>query len=141
MSDPNKDWLEAELENLRDMEAPPALLPKVMEKVRERAARTWSTRLAEARSELFRSFVLGISLVMMVLLVMVDPVPFFSRIPGASALFNLIPLLLGAAREALVQAKFFNFSVLAVLTPTIVLSYIFLVATASAIRHLANARK
>ena len=27
MSDPNKDWLEEELENLRDLEAPATLLP------------------------------------------------------------------------------------------------------------------
>jgi hypothetical protein len=41
----------------------------------------------------------------------------------------------------LFEAKVFNFSVLALLAPAVVLSYILLVATASAIQHLASARK
>jgi hypothetical protein len=141
MSDPNKDWLEAELENLRDLEAPPTVLPKVMKKVRERAGRAWWVRLLASRIELLRSFVLGISLVMLVLLIVTDPAQFFAHVPGASALFNLIPLLLEAAKGALLQAKVFNFSLLGLLAPAIVFSYVLLVATASAIRHLANARK
>jgi hypothetical protein len=141
MSDPNKDWLEAELENLRDLEAPPTVLPKVMKKVRERAGRAWWVRLLASRIELLRSFVLGVSLVMLVLLIVTDPAQFFARVPGASALFNLIPLLLEAAKGALFQAKVFNFSLLGLLAPAIVFSYVLLVATASAIRYLANARK
>jgi hypothetical protein len=141
MSDPNKDWLEAELENLRDLEAPPTVLPNVMKKVRERAGRAWWLRLLTSRIELLRSFVLGVSLVMLVLLIVMDPAQFFARVPGASALFNLIPLLLEAAEGALFQAKVFNFSVLGLLAPAIVFSYVLLIATASAIRHLANARK
>jgi hypothetical protein len=141
MSDPNKDWLETELENLRDLEAPPTVLPNVMKKVRQRAGRGWWMRLVESRTEFARSFVLGISLVMLVLLAVVDPAQFVSRVPGASALFNLIFLLLDAAKGALFQARVFNFSVLALLAPAIILSYILLVATASAIQHLANARK
>jgi hypothetical protein len=141
MSDPNKDWLETELENLRDLEAPPTVLPNVMKKVRQRAGRSWWVRLVKSRTEFARSFVLGISLVMLVLLAVVDPAQFVSRVPGASALFNLIFLLLDAAKGALFQAKVFNFSVLALLAPAIILSYILLVATASAIQHLANARK
>jgi len=141
MTDPNKDWLEAELESLRDLEAPPTVLPNVMKKVHERAGRAWWARMVESRTELFRSLVLGISLVMLALLIVIDPAQFFSRVPGASALFNLIPLLVDAASGALFQAKVFNFSVLALLIPAIIFSYILLVATASAIQHLANARK
>jgi hypothetical protein len=141
MSDQNNDWLEAELENLRDLEAPPTVLPNVMKKVRERAGRAWWVRLVTSRIELLRSFVLGISLVMLVLLIVIDPAQFFAHVPGASALFNLIPLLLDAAKGALFQAKVFNFSVLGLLAPAIIFSYALLVATASAIRHLANARK
>ncbi len=33
MSDPNKDWLDDELANLHDIEAPATLLPKVMKEV------------------------------------------------------------------------------------------------------------
>jgi hypothetical protein len=141
MSDLNKDWLDAELENLRDLEAPPTVLPNVMIKVRERARKAWWLRLLTSRIELLRSFVLGIALVMLVLLVVIDPAQFFTRVPGASALFNLIPLLREAAKGALWQAKVFNFSLLGLLAPAIIFSYVLLVATASAIRHLANARK
>jgi hypothetical protein len=141
MSDPNKDWLDVELENLRDLEAPPTVLPGVMKKVRERAGRTWWVRLLTSRIELLRSFVLGISLVMLVLLAVIDPAQFFAHVPGATTLFNLIPLLLEAAKEALFQAKVFNLSVLGLLAPATIFSYVLLVATASAIRHLASARK
>lgn len=141
MSDPNKDWLEAELENLRDLEAPSTVLPNVMKKVHERAGKARRVRLLTSRIEVLRSFVLGISLVMLVLLLVIDPTQFFARVPGMSALLNLIPLLLDAAKETLFQAKVFNFSVLGLLAAAIIFSYVLLVATASAIRHLANARK
>jgi hypothetical protein len=141
MSDPNKDWLEAELQDLRDLEAPPTVLPNVMRKVRQRAGRRSWARLLESRAELLRSFVLGISLVILVLLAIVNPAQFFSRLPGASALLNLLPLLMEAAKEALFQVKVFHFSVLTLLAPAIILSYVFLVGIASAIQHLANARK
>jgi hypothetical protein len=141
MSDPNKDWLEEELESLRDLEAPPTLLPNVMKKVRERAGRLWWTRLVASRTELLRSFVLGVALLMLVLMLLVNPTQFLSRVPGASALLNLVPLLLDAAKSALFEAKVFNFSVLELFAPTIILSYVLLVAIASTIRHLANTRK
>jgi len=141
MRDPNKDWLEEELESLRDLEAPPTLLPKVMNKVRERAGRLWWTRLVESRTELLRSFVLGVALLMLVLMLLVNPTQFLSRVPGASAILNLIPLLLDAAKSALFEAKVFNFSVLELFAPTIILSYVLLVAIASTIQHLANPRK
>ena len=141
MSDPNKDWLEEELESLRDLEAPPTLLPNVMKKVRERAGRLWWTRLVASRTELLRSFVLGVALLMLVLMLLVNPTQFLSRVPGASALLNLVPLLLDAAKSALFEAKVFNFSVLELFAPTIILSYVLLVAIASTIQHLANTRK
>jgi hypothetical protein len=141
MSDPNKDWLDEELKHLRDLEAPATLLPKVMEKVRQRAGRLWWVRLVESRAELLRSLVVGVSLLMLVLLLVVNPTQFFSHLPGASALLNLIPLLLDAAKATLFEAKIFNLSVLGLFAPAIVLSYILLVAIASTIQRLANARK
>jgi hypothetical protein len=141
MSDPNKDWLEEELESLRDLEAPPTLLPNVMKKVRERAGRLWWTRLVASRTELLRSFVLGVALLMLVLMLLVNPTQFLSRVPGALALLNLVPLLLDAAKSALFEAKVFNFSVLELFAPTIILSYVLLVAIASTIQRLANTRK
>ncbi|HXC62272.1 MAG TPA: hypothetical protein VNV63_06325, partial [Nitrospiria bacterium] len=81
MSDPNKDWLDEELEHLRDLEAPATLLPNVMKKVRQRAGRLWWVRLVEPRAELLRSLVVGVSLLMLVLLLVVDPTQFFSHLP------------------------------------------------------------
>ena len=141
MSDRNQDWLEEELKDLRDLEAPATLLPEVMKKVRERAGKPWWARVVQSRIELLRSFVLGISLLMLVAFLVINPTQYFSRVPGVSALLNLIPLLLDAAKESLFEAKVFNFSLLGLLASAIVLSYVLLVATASAIQHLANARK
>jgi len=141
MSDPNKDWLDEELKHLRDLEAPATLLPNVMKKARQRAGRLWWVRLVESRAELVRSLGVGVSLLMLVLLLVVNPTQFFSHLPGASALLNLIPLLLDAAKAILFEAKVFNFSVLGLFAPAIILSYILLVAIASTIQHLANTRK
>jgi hypothetical protein len=141
MSDPNKDWLDEELKHLRDLEAPATLLPNVMKKARQRAGRLWWVRLVESRAELVRSLGVGVSLLMLVLLLVVNPTQFFSHLPGASALLNLIPLLLDAAKAILFEAKVFNFSVLGLFAPAIILSYILLVAIASSIQHLANTRK
>ena len=141
MSDPNKDWLEEELENLRDLQAPATLLPEVMKKVRERAGKPWWAGVVQSRIDLLRSFILGVSLVTLVVFLMINPTQYFSRVPGLSALLNLIPLLLDAAKAWLFEAKVFNFSLLGLLAPAVVLSYVLLVAAASAIQHLANARK
>ena len=141
MSDANRDWLDEELEHLRDLEAPAALLPNVMKKVRQRAGRLWWVRLVESRAELVRSLGVGVSLLMLVLLLVVNPTQFFSHLPGASVLLNLIPLLLDAAKAILFEAKVFNFSVLGLFAPAIILSYILLVAIASTIQRLANTRK
>ena len=127
--------------NLQDLEAPRTLLPGVMKKVHQRAGKPWMARLVQSRIDPFRSLVLGISLVILGILLVVNPAQFLSQLPGASTLLNLIPLLLDAAKAELFQAKVFDFSVLELLAPVILLSYILLVATASAIQHLANARK
>lgn len=141
MSDPKKDWLEQELENHPDLEAPRTLLPNVMKRIRQRARKPWWTRQAESRSDLWHSLVLAISLLMMGLLLVVNPVQLFSHVPGASSLLGLIPLLAETAKEALWQAKVYNVSVLALLAPAIVFSYLLLVATACAIQRLARTRK
>jgi hypothetical protein len=141
MSDPNKDWFDQELEHLRDLEAPATLLPNVMKKVRQRAKRLWWVRLVESRADLLRSLVVGVSLLMLILLLVVNPTQFFSHLPGASAFLNLIPLLLDAAKAILFEAKVFNFSVLGLFAPAIILSYILLVAIASTIQRLANIQK
>ena len=70
-----------------------------------------------------RSFALGISLFILGLLLVVKPAQFASQVPGASALLNLVPLLLDAAKAALFQAKIFDFSVLGLLATAVVLSY------------------
>ena len=139
MSDQNKDWLDAELKNLPDLEAPRTLLPTVMETVRQRARVPWWAW--PPRTDLFRSFALVISLFVLVFLLVVNPVQFFSDVPIAPALLKLIPILLDTAKAVLFQAKVYHFSVLSLLLPPIVLSYVFLVAVASTIQRLAGVRK
>ena len=139
MSDPNKDWLDEELEHLRDLEAPKTLLPTVMKTVRQHARMPW--RAWRPRTDLYRSFVLVISLFVLTLLLVVNPAQFFSDVPIAPALLKLIPILLDTAKAVLFQAKVYHFSVLTLLLPPIVLSYVFLVAAASTIQRLASVRK
>jgi hypothetical protein len=141
MSDPNKDWLDEELANLHEIEAPSTLLPKVMEEVRERAARPWWVRLLGPRPALWRSFVLAMSVLVFGLSLVVNPLQIVSHLPGVIALMDLVPLLLDAAKTALLRAKIFNYSVMPLLAVTVALSYILLVASASAIQRLAGVRK
>lgn len=141
MSDPNQDWLEEKLKSLPDLEAPRTLLPNVMKRVRQRAGKPWWRRRVGSRAAWWRSFVLAISLLIMGLLLVVNPAQICSHVPGALTLFDLIPLLLDAGKTALLQAKVFNLSVLTLLGPAMVISYLLLIATASVILHLASARK
>jgi hypothetical protein len=141
MSDPNKDWLNAELKSLRDLEAPKTLLPTIMKTVRQHASMPWWARPFEPRTDLFRSFVLVVSLFVLALLLVVNPAQFVSDVPIAPALLKLIPILLDTAKAVLFQVKFYHFSVLTLLLPPIVLSYVFLVAAASTIQRLAGVRK
>jgi hypothetical protein len=112
-----------------------------MKEVRERAARPWWVRVAGPRAALWRSFVLAISVLVFGLSLVVNPVELASHLPGAVALMNLIPLLLDAVKSALLHLKVFNYSVLPLLAFAVALSYILLVASASAIQRLAGVRK
>ena len=134
MIDPNRDWLDAELKNLRDLEAPETLLPRVMKTVQQRARKAWWTRLIDPRTDLGRSFVLGLFL-------LVNPAQFFLDIPLLPALLKLIPLLLNTAGTVLFQVKIYHFPVLTLLVPAIVLSYLLLILAASTIQRLAGVRK
>jgi hypothetical protein len=78
--------------------------------------------------------VFGLSLV-------VNPLQIAAHLPGVIALIDLVPLLLDAAKTALLRAKIFNYSVLPLLAMAAALSYILLVASASAIQRLAGVRK
>jgi len=81
------------------------------------------------------------SLFVLALALMVNPAQFFSDLPIAPALLKLIPILLDTAKAVLFQTKVYHFSVLTLLLPPIVLSYVFLVAAASTIQRLAGVRK
>jgi hypothetical protein len=141
MSDPNEDWLDVELKNLRDLEAPRTLLPTVLKTVRQHARIPWWARPFELRADLFRSFFVVISLLVMASLLVVNPVQYFSGVPIAAALLKLMLILLDTAKAVLLQTKVYHFSVLTLLLPPIVLSYVLLVATASTIQRLARVRK
>ena len=141
MSDPNRDWLDAELKNLRDLEAPETLLPRVMKTVQQRARKAWWTRLIDPRTDLGRSFVLAVSLFVLGFFLLVNPAQFFLDIPLLPAVLKLIPLLLDTAGTVLFQVKIYHFPVLTLLVPAIVLSYLLLILAASTIQRLAGVRK
>ena len=141
MSDPNRDWLDAELKNLPDLEAPETLLPRVMKTVQQQTRKAWWTRLVEPHTGLGRSFLLGVSLLVLGLFLLVNPAQFFFHVPVLPALLKLIPVLLDTAGTVLFQIKIYRFPVLTLLVPAVVLSYVCLIFAASIIQRLAGVRR
>jgi hypothetical protein len=134
MSDPTEDWLDQELKNLKDLQAPETIVPNVMARVRLKAKYRWRTRV-------FHSFLLGLAVACLLGLLVVDPVRFFSELPAASHALKLFSLIAGAVWTSLFEAKVFQLPIGVVILSIITLSYAFLVAAASAVQRLAVTRK
>jgi hypothetical protein len=141
MSDPNRDWLEEELANLRDMQTPPTLLPKVMERVRSRSRQHPRAGLFASRADLWRSFVVALSVCLLALLIVVNPSQYFSALPVASAVLRVIGVFVESAKMVLLQTKIYHLPLLVVLAPIVIFSYAFLVTTACVINRLLVLRK
>jgi hypothetical protein len=141
MSDPNRDWLDDELSKLQDIEAPSTLLPNVMREVRKRAASPWWARAFASGKDLWRSFMLAFSVVVFALSLAVNPSHVAPLLPGSQAVLNLSRLLLDTVIAVLLHAKVFNYPLLQLLGLASGLSYILLIAAASAIQRLADIRK
>jgi hypothetical protein len=81
MSDGDKDWLEEELADLRDMQAPPTLLPKVMERVRSRSRQRLPAVVFGSHACFKRSIMMALSVFLLVGLMVVNPSEYFDALP------------------------------------------------------------
>jgi hypothetical protein len=134
MSDPTEDWLDQELKDLKDLQAPETIVPKVMARVRQKAKQRWQTRF-------FNSFLLGLATACLVGLLVVDPSRLFSELPVASHALRLSSLIVGAVWTSLFQATVFQLPIGIIILSIITLSYAVLVAAASTVQRLAATRK
>jgi hypothetical protein len=134
MSDPTEDWLDQELKNLKDLQAPETIVPNVMARVRLKAKYRWQTRF-------FHSFLLGLAVACLLGLLVVDPVRFFSELPGASHALKLFSLIAEAVWTSFFEAKVFHLPIGVIILSIITLSYALLVAAASTVQRLAVTRK
>ena len=134
MSDPTEDWLDQELKNLKELQAPETIVPKVMARVRQKAKYRWQTRF-------FNSFLLGLAMACLVGLLVVDPARFFSELPVAWHGLKVFSLIVGAVWTSLSQATVFHLPIGIIILSIITLSYAVLVAAASTVQRLAVTRK
>ena len=134
MSDPTEDWLDQELKNLKDLQAPETIVPKVMARVRLKGKYRWQMRF-------FHSFLLGLAVACLVGLLVVDPARIFSELPAASLALKLSSLIAGAVWTSLFQAQVFHLPIGIVILSIITLSYTLLVAAACTVQRLAVTRK
>ena len=134
MSDPTGDWLDQELKNLKDLQAPETIVPNVIARVRQKAKQRWQTRF-------FNSFLLGLATACLVGLLVVDPSRFFSELLVASHALRLFSLIVGAVWTSLFQATVFHLPIGIIILSIITLSYAVLVAAASIVQRLAVTRK
>ena len=134
MSDPTEDWLDQELKNLKELQAPETIVPKVMARVRQKAKYRWQTRF-------FNSFLLGLAMACLVGLLVVDPARFFSELPVAWHGLKVFSLIVGAVSTSLSQATVFHLPIGIIILSIITLSYAVLVAAASTVQRLAVTRK
>jgi hypothetical protein len=134
MSDPNEDWLDQELKNLKDLQAPATIVPSVMVRVRQKAKQRWQIRL-------FHSFLVGLAVACLLGLLLVDPSHLFSEVPVASHGLKLLSLISEAVWTSLFQAKMFHLPVGILIFSIVALSYAVLVGAASTVQRLAVTRK
>jgi hypothetical protein len=137
MSDPHKDWLEEQLANLGDLEAPPTLLPKVMERVR---ARDRKPRLFGSPADLGRSFLLALSACLLAAILVVNPVRYFSELP-LGVFLRTIDILLESAKVLLLQTEIYHWPLVTLFAPLVIFSYAFVLTAASLVQRLLALRK
>jgi hypothetical protein len=135
MSDPNQDWLAEEFSNLRDLEAPPTLLPRVMDRVRAHRRRPDLLRVFTSRADLSRSLILALSVFILAVVAVINPLRYFSELPFA-VFFRIADMLLESAKILLLRTEIFRWPLLSFLAPLIIFSYVFLVSAASFIKRL-----
>jgi hypothetical protein len=105
MNDPEKDWLTEELEALSNLTAPDTLVPKIMGRVRTRAAEPIWLRWTRAHQQLLRSLAVGIALVIACLGAWINPVQSASALVDQSPWLRAVASLLGVAQDLLSMVK------------------------------------
>jgi hypothetical protein len=141
MSDRDKDWLDEELEGLKDLQAPQTLLPRVMEKVERRAARPAWIRVWARRPDLIRTFTLSFALALLVLLPVLNPLNWASDVIEGSPVVRLGAVLGEVGRSILFETKVGQLPIVAVLATVAFIGYLFCVAAALAVQRLSTARR
>ena len=141
MSDRDKDWLDEELKDLKDLPAPQTLLPRVMEKVERRAAQPAWIRVWTRRPDLIRTFTLGFALALLVLVPVFNPLHWASDVIEGSLLVRLVAIFAETGRSVLFEAKVGQLPVVTVLATVALLSYLFCVAAALAVQRLTTAKR
>jgi hypothetical protein len=141
MSDRDKDWLDEELKDLKDLQAPPTLLPRVMETVERRAAQPVWVRTWAKRAGLIRAFTLGFALALLVLLPLLNPFHWASDLIRGNLLMRLGAIFVEAGWSILFETKIGQLPIVTVLATVALLSYLFCVVAALAVQRLSTAKR
>jgi hypothetical protein len=141
MNDPEKDWLTEELEDLSDLTAPDTLVPKIMERVRTRAAEPIWLRWARAHQQLLRSLAVGCALVIACLAAWVNPIQSASALVDQSPWLRAVASLLEVAQDLLSMVKIYQAPLWLCLALLIAGGYLACLLAALTVRRAATSRK
>jgi hypothetical protein len=141
MKEPSEDWLDEELRRLPDLEAPPELLPKVMDTVQRRSGRRWMTALFRHHLPSLRNSGLGLALAVMVLVPWLNPGQAVLVLFSQSPVFHLVTELLDAGDTILANLRIFNLPIGWLIGIVIGISYLTCIFAASAIQRLASTKR
>ena len=134
------DWLDEELQNLPDLNAPANLLPDVMKRVQERAAQPIWIKFWREHWVLLRNSSLGFSMALLILLLWLNPARLFSSLVALSPVFRVTAELLDVAVTILSSARVFQTPLWLVVLGIIAASYGTCIVAASTVQRLAAAR-
>ena len=134
------DWLDEELRNLPDLNAPANLLPDVMKRVQERAAQPIWIKFWREHWVLLRNSSLGFSMALLILLLWLNPARLFSSLVALSPVFRVTAELLDVAVTILSSARVFQTPLWLVVLGITAASYGTCIVAASTVQRLAATR-
>jgi hypothetical protein len=141
MKEPSDDWLDEELRRLPDLEAPPELLPKVIDAVQRRSARRWMTAQFRRHLPFLRNSGLGLALAVMVLSSWLNPGQAVLEFFRQTSFFHLATDLVDAGDTILANLRVFNLPIGWLIGTVIGISYLACIFAASAIQRLASTKR
>jgi hypothetical protein len=134
------DWLDEELRNLPDLTAPKSLLPRVMERVQERAGQPIWIRVWREHWILFRNSSLGLSIALLILLLWLNPARMFSSVISVSPVFRVTAEVLDIVATVLSSGRIFQTPLWLVIVALTAVSYGTCILAASTVQRLATTR-